>query len=1113
MRIDEYITSLRKKYNIVVTIDHDEIKITGLKENLQEEIIAELKRRKDEILKFFRSVRKKQIFDIIKAESKECYRLSSAQKRLYFLYACDKMSTSYNEFQVLRIGGPLDKERVHLAFNKIIQRQEILRTSFSISNEEPVQRVHQNFVFEMDWFQLSEDNVGGFVKEYSKPFDLETPPIRAAMVQIAPNDHVLVWEMHHIISDGASQGILMNEFIAAYSDTKIPELSLQYKDFAEWQHSEQQQQEIVKQKEFWLKEFVELPEVLVLPTDFPRPLHKTTEGNELRFNIGRVKTAVLKELAEKEGCTMFMVVLSLFNILLSKITNREDITIGTPISGRQHADLRHVIGMFVNTLPLLNYPKGESTFREFLRSVKSRTLACFDNQNYPYEQLIDSLKIERDLSRNPLFDITFVFENLERTTMEIRGLTFKTYEHQRVLSKFDITLFASEKDGEIYLRFEYCNKLFSPQTIEKFISYFKAIVSAVVVSADIRILDIDVISQAERHQLTQRFNDTATEHLRDQTVLSLFEEQVRKTPDNIALICGQERCTYAELDDKANSIAASIRSRSNTDCINNVALLFTPRIEMIAAIFGVLKAGCVYVPLSPDSPLERNRYIVADCRASLLLVQENLRYEDLIDQERVIVIDRNQVNQTLLQRPRPSVSPNDRINIIYTSGSTGKPKGVEVNHCGIANYTLWRISEYGYSEADVTLQLSPYNFDTYASNLYSALLSGGALLLIPEEDKLNAKLIANLIRKERVTNSCMTPGFYDLIVDEFQHDNVPSSLRFMVLAGEKASRTLIKKSESKLPLLVIYNEYGPTESSVAATFFKGLDTSTTSIIGRPIANTKIFILDKYNELLPTGVPGELCIGGTGVAHGYLNNKELTDKKFFKCSRLNGERIYKTGDLAKWRSDGILEFLGRMDTQVKIRGFRIELSEIENQLISCGNVQESLVILKETGDDKFLVAYCISEATLDGDVLRQRLAEVLPAYMVPSYYVQLDSFPLLGNGKIDRKALPAPNFKIGRDYLPPSNKVEEKLVSIWSDVLRINSEAISVNRSFFELGGHSLKATVMVNKIFKEFNVEFPLQKIFAINSIEKISEYIENEAWLRSNSGSNVLNAEEIILD
>jgi amino acid adenylation domain-containing protein len=509
----------------------------------------------------------------------------------------------------------------------------------------------------------------------------------------------------------------------------------------------------------------------------------------------------------------------------------------------------------------------------------------------------------------------------------------------------------------------------------------------------------------------------------------------------------------------------------------------------------ILKAGCAYVPLSPEAPVERNEYILRDSGAITLLIQSSLTtaenykssWQNEID---VVVIDANDLDHNEAENPERSVRAEDLINVIYTSGTTGSPKGVEVKNIGIVNYIFWRISNFGYRETDVTLQLSPYSFDTYASNLYSSLLSGGALVLIPEENKLDSKYIVNAIRNHSVTNFCITPGFYNVVLDELDEEDDLDSLNFVVLAGEKASDKLLDKSAKKLPRVILHNEYGPTEGSVAATYNKGLNKKNASIIGKPISNVKIFILGNAKELLPIGVPGELHIGGVGLAKGYLQNSRLTEEKFVKNPWLDGQKMYKTGDLGRWLPDGNIDFLGRIDNQVKIRGYRIELGEIESQLLSHELIDEAVVIVSGQGTDKFIVAYCVSATPLENLKLKAYLSHRLPGYMVPSYIVQVKSIPLTSHGKLDRKALPKPEISTTADYTRASNEIEEKLVNIWSAILKIPADSISIHSNFFDLGGHSINIISLSQEINKHFNADISVANIFGLPTIARIGDYI-----------------------
>ena len=1040
--------------------------------------------------KFIQCIKKPGYIPIVKATLKEYYKLSSAQKRLYFLYEFNKKSLAYNMPQVLKLEGNIESERINKTFNKLIARHEILRSSFEIINNEVQQKISPHINFEIEYFTSSEDEVKSIIGNFIRPFDLgKTPLIRAGLIRILPHMYILMVDMHHIITDGTSQGILIKDFMALYNDEELLDLELQYKDYAEWQQGREFEKNIIKQKEFWLNEFSEESSVLDIPTDFVRPSIKSHQGITINFNIGSEETSQLKALAKTEETTLFMVLLSVYNIFLARISNQEDIIIGTPIAGRQHADLEDMIGMFVNTLPLRNYPKGELNYKDFLSELKSRTLEYFDNQWYQYEELIHELKIERNASRNPLFDTMLVFQNFEQSNFEIPGLTLSHYTNERAVSKLDITLSAAETNGQILMKFTYSTELFKEDTIERFIAYFKKIVSTIIYNINIKISDIDIISVQEKHKLLQEFNDTKFNYPYEKTIISLFEEQVERTPDKYAIIYEGNKITFNELNARSADIAFKLNEISRKSGI--AAIYVEPSIEMVVGILGILKSGLVFLPLDPAQHSNRQENILQDSCCDILLTKEHLKNALNFSGPKIIIDHKIKVNKLLSQRSK--IQHTDLVYIIYTSGSTGKPKGVKISNNNLVNYYTWFKRISAFNSEDKVLLTTSYAFDAIYTQFFASLLTGAELHVIPREKYLSPEKLIEYIDKEGITFLKMTPTLFNMVVNNagFNDCSFPE-VRLIMLGGEAINTTDVSIAMTILPHVKYINHYGPTETTIGS--IAGYINPENVIcfierptIGKPIDNTKCYIIGKYSELLPLGCKGELYICGEGVGKGYVGQKELTNERFIKNPFVPGERMYRTGDLARWQPDGNIEFIGRIDNQVKIRGYRIEPGEIRSHLVSHEKIKESTVVITEINDDKYLVAYYISEEKLEGTELRSFLSKKLPDYMLPSYFVRLDEMPLTPNGKINRKALPEPEIKKGDDHTPPKNEIEEKLVEIWSEVLKIEKDKISTTSNFFELGGNSLKAMYLISIINKTFNTDIELQTLFEEKNIQNIA--------------------------
>ncbi|HYE55002.1 MAG TPA: amino acid adenylation domain-containing protein [Chitinophagaceae bacterium] len=1075
------------EYNIDVRVEKGNLRL-NIPDGLDaKDILREVKVNKEELIAYINErVKLRNNFRIIEQSiPANHYSLSSAQKRLYFLHQFDKESLAYNMPTVVRLEGALDTDRLSNAFNKLIARHESLRTSFEVVNEEAVQVIAEMPQFGISRHEAREKEVNSIIKAFVRPFDLgKAPLLRAGLIRIAENDHILMIDMHHIITDGVSQGILFKDFMALYDGQELPELKIHYRDYALWQQGQEEQERIAQQKKFWLNEFAEETTVLELPADHPRPAVKTEQGAEIAFDIDEATTVKLRSLAEQEGTTLFMVMLAVYNILLARLGNQEDIVVGTPIAGRQHADLENIIGLFVNTLPLRNYPKGHLSFREFLASVKQRTLACFDNQAYQYENLIDELKVDRNTNRNPLFDVMFAFQNYDRHKFSVPGLTMQPYGSGNSISQFDLTLMAFDRGDRLVFKMEYSTEIFRPATIERFVQYFKNIVHAVTKNVNTRIASIDILPAAEKHRLIYELNNTKSDYPKDKTLTRLFGEQANQQPGSPALIFEDEELSYGELNRKANQLARFLITRG-VKRGDIVGLMIERSVEMIVGILGILKAGAAYLPFDNFLPPKRILQMLADSKPVALLTESDHITEYSPHIATIDVRDKHilLMNDADLNIP---ASSEDVAYIIHTSGSTGKPKGVMVRHRGVVNLIWSRKEAYRLETTERILQFSTICFDGSVEQIWLAFLNGLPLVLVRKEVILDNVLFNRYVNKHRVTHLDTTPSFLESVELD---DN--TTLKRIATGGEECNVELAKRFCKRFAL---FNEYGPTETTVIsiACQVTAKDTKGGKIsIGKPINNTSVFILGKYQELLPEGIKGEIYIGGDGLAKGYLNDDAQTQLRFVNHPFIPGERLYRTGDLGRWMPDGNLEFLGRADNQVKIRGFRVELGEIEAQLAVFDGIKKSVALAREKDGNKFIVAYYVSAKEVEPSALKDFLSVRLPGYMVPSYFVQLDNFPLSSTGKINRKALPDPETDRTQAFAAPSNEVEEQLAGIWSNVLKIDKSMIGVDRSFFELGGHSLRTVVLANKILKEMNVEVPVREIFRRQDIRSIAQYIK----------------------
>ncbi|MDQ1351194.1 MAG: tyrocidine synthetase, partial [Acidobacteriota bacterium] len=1057
------------------------------------------------------SVKNKYV-SIEPVEKKEYYALSSSQKRLYVLYQMGLRGIEYNLPFFAILEGEIDKNKFENTFGLLISRHESLRTTFHMINDDPVQKIHDEIGFAIDYKYSSTDYTNS-TSDFVRYFDLaQAPLIRVALAKSGVEKHLLMVDMHHIIADGTSMDILVKDFMALYQGEGLPELRLQYKDFSGWQNNEKRGASLKQQGEYWLNEFAGEITVLELPIDYLRPAVQIFEGNRISFEIEKEAAVVLKALTLKTGATMYMVLLSLYTVFLSKVTNQEDIIIGSPIAGRRHADLENIIGIFVNTLALRNYPSREKKFTDFLAEVKGKVLKAFENQDYQYEDLVERVVIGRDTSRNPLFDTMFVLQNMEIADLNILDLKLSPYPYKNKTAKFDISLTAVEAKEKLFFNFEYSTKLFKEETIKRFIAYFKNIVNGVILDKDRKISDFEIIMEEEKKRILFEFNDTAAEYPKDKTIHQLFAEQVSVAPDRIALVGADSQIcpitlSYNELN-KQSSLLAGLLIEKGLLPDNIVGIIMERSVQMITGIMGILKAGGAYLPIDAEYPPERIDYMLKDSRVKLLVAFHNREDERVRRWEgetnfEIVFLDSffSSFLQTSYLPNLPTSYPFSLAYIIYTSGSMGKPKGVMVEHRSLVNLCLWHNTFYSNTSRDRTTTYAGFGFDASVWEIFPYLIIGASLYIVPGQIMLDIPELNNYYERNHITI-----GFLPTQVCEQFMTLGNKSLRVLLTGGDKLKN--FTKQNYRL-----YNNYGPTENTVVTTSFWVTEEAGNIPIGKPIANDQVYILNRDNHFQPANITGELCIGGEGLARGYLNRPELTAEKFIDFYHssfiLNGRphrglhqsKLYITGDLARWLPDGNIEFLGRIDQQVKIRGFRIELGEIESRLMKHPDIKEAVVLAQaEENGDKYLSAYIVShnESVILG--LREYLAKELPDYMIPSYFVQLEKIPLTPNGKLDRKALPGRDLQVGNGYIAPRNDIENKLVKLWAEILGRDASrvlqlqaSIGIDDNFFQLGGHSLKATILVSKIHKEFDIKVPLMQIFKTPQIRELAKYIKEE--------------------
>jgi tyrocidine synthetase-3 len=1029
---------------------------------------------------------------------KEYYIVSSAQKRLFILEQFEGVGTSYNFSGVFEVIGKIERERFENTIKQLLERHESFRTSFELIGVVPMQRIHPEVDFRLHYQELAltpgevspEETITGIIQEFIQPFDLrQAPLVRVGLLKISDNRRLLMFDMHHIITDGTSMNILIRDFMAIYNGETLTDLRIQYKDFSEWQHELFKGESIKRQEAYWLDRFAgEIP-VLDLPTDYQRPAVQSFAGEAIHFRLDEALTGQLNQLAIQNGVTLYMVLLGVYTILLAKYSGQEDIIVGSPIAGRPHADLENIIGMFVNTLTMRNYPVGNKTFLEFLAEVKVSALQAYENQDYPFEELVEKLDLKRDLSRNPLFDCMFVFQNTRMETQTIGGLDFSPYPLKNETAKFDLTLLAFQQNEELIFSLEYGVKLFKPETIQRMIEHFRRLIVEAVSQPGLKVSELEMLTKAEKRQLINEFNDTKTEYPRGKTIQELFEEQVKRTPGNIALVYENRQMTYEELNQKANQLAQVLRKKG-VKAESIVGIMVERSLEIIIGIMGILKAGGAYLPIDPEYPIDRIEYLLEDSQAILVITQREIATKFKL-QTKALCLEEIKFTAMEIANLAPVTTTKDLAYLIYTSGSTGKPKAVMIEQQGLVNYITWAAKKYLNGENNSFPLYTTIAFDLTVTSIFTPLITGNKIIIFGNDG--NKLALEDVITDNRVDIIKLTPAHLRLVQGL---DIGKSNVKCLIVGGEQLeteiARTIYDKFNGKVE---IYNEYGPTEATVGCMIYrfnKAKDKRNAVPIGVPADNVRIYILDRNLKPVPINVNGELFIAGDGLARGYLNQPELTGEKFIANPYVKGERMYRTGDSARMLPDGQIEYIGRIDNQVKIRGFRIELGEIENQLVKYEAIQEVVVI---SGEDKtggkYLCAYLTAAKDLSVSEIREYLSKELPDYMIPSYFVQLEKLPLTPNGKLDRKALPEPerNLIKGTEYEAPQTETELELVRFWQDLLEV--EQIGINNHFFTIGGHSLKAMVLVSRIHKELNVEIPLAEIFKKPTIKELAQYIE----------------------
>jgi amino acid adenylation domain-containing protein len=1054
------------------------------------------------------------------AEPSALHPLSYGQRALWFMQQLAPEGAAYNFVHAARILTELDIAAFRQASQELVNRHPALRTTFLVRDGEPVQRVHDHMEV---YFQAEDASTWDearlndrLAEEVYRPFDLTRGPlVRIFLFTRSAREHIALLAMHHIVTDLWSLAIILSELGVLYTAAKAgvpaalkPPATL-YSDYVRRQAAGLAGPEGERLWAYWQRQLAgELP-VLDLPTDRPRPPVQTDRGAAETLRFGAELTRGLKSLAKAHRATLYMALLAAFQALLHRYTGQEDILIASPIAGRDR-EAASLVGYFVNPLVLRADLSGNPTFAALLDQVRRTALEAFEHSAYPFPLLVERLQPVRDPSRPPLAQVVFAWQQTTRLIssqamtsfalgernggrLELGKLQFESMALEHRVVPFELMLLAAEADEELVATVEYNADLFDATTIRRLLTAFQTLLAGILADPTQRVSALPLLTEQELRQELVEWNDTQTEYPHEQCLHHWFEEVVERNPLATALICGAEQLSYQQLNERANRLAHHlIKQGIGPEAV--VGLCLERSIDMVVALLGVLKAGGAFLPLDPAYPAERLAFMITDSRVSILLTQHSLREHLSAPHSRLICLDREGevlASESLSNPPRRA-RPENLAYLIYTSGSTGQPKGAMLHHRGVCNLAAAQQQAFGLQASDRTLQFSSLSFDASVWEVVMALLSGGALVLASREVLASGPGLLEVLRRQAITTLTLPPSMLALLPEE----PLPA-LQTLITAGEQCSGELVARWS---PGRRYFNAYGPTETTVCASMHRctGSDLPGPPI-GRPIANFQLYVLDAHLQPVPVGVAGELYIGGAGVARGYFNRPHLTAERFIPhpFSSEAGARLYKSGDLVRYRPDGNLEYLGRLDQQVKVRGFRIELGEIEAVLAEQPGVREAVVVAREDGaGERRLVAYLVAEpgASLGLSELRHSLRERLPDYMIPSAFVSLEALPLTPNGKVDRQALPAPDRvrpELEANYVMPCNEMEQAIAAVWQQVLGL--ERVGVNDNFFDLGGHSLKLAKVHDQLQAIFNRDVPMVEMFKYPTVGALAEYLSQE--------------------
>jgi acyl-coenzyme A synthetase/AMP-(fatty) acid ligase/acyl carrier protein len=1095
--------------------EDDKLRIRTSKNALSSELKQEIQDRKADILTFLKAAKTQAVITAeipaLSADSPKL--LSFAQQRLWLLAQLQGLSATYNMPIALQLNGNLNIDVLHSSLAYLLNRHESLRMYFPTVAGQPqvaIRSLDEIAVLTVqDCRKLGSGNKGEHDLDTQCPniqdlidahaqehFDLNTGPLfKAKLLQLEEQKSVLAINMHHIISDGWSMGVFLRELwqvYTAYSQDKTPNfapLPIQYSDYAAWQRHWLQGEVLAKQIDYWKHQLGDASPLLELPPDYPRPAQQSYRGDRYIYALTPELTTTVNAFSQQQGVSLYMTVLATLSILLSRYSRQNDLCIGSPIANRTHSQTEGLIGFFVNTLVMRQQIKPEQSFIEFLQQTRQICLDAYAHQDVAFDVLVEKLHPERSMSYNPLFQVMLALENNQSPDLDLSGLEMEFLGVKCAIAKFDLTLLITESDHQLNCSWEYATDLFARGTIQHMAEQFAVLLKVIIDHPHQSINTLPLMTATELLQI-QRWNQTQTDYPQDKTFVDLFAEQVAKNPDNLAVVFESENLTYQQLNEKAEQLADYLIENYQIQPDTLIGISVERSLEMIIGVLGILKAGGAYVPIDPNYPPERIKFMLEDSRISVLLTQSfvvhKLPLDSLENPVKVVYLDAelDKYPSPIVNCQLSTVNYNNLAYVIYTSGSTGKPKGVMIEHRGLVNLILAVDEILQIQPQSRVLQFANFSFDASIWEIAPTLSAGACLYLTQKENLLPSQELIDFLTEHKITHLTIPPSVLSLLPQATLPD-----LQILITAGEVCSKELVNRWAKGRSF---FNGYGPTESTVCASLALCQPHDKKTLIGKPLSNLHIYILDAHNQPLPPGIPGELCIAGVGLARGYLHRPELTAEKFIAVELFGKvEQIYKTGDLARWKDDGNLEYLGRIDEQVKLRGFRIELGEIESLLLQHPLVKETVVILYQSENQQSLIAYVTGIDHDFGSDFKKYLKSSLPDYMIPAQIVVLDQLPLTPNGKIDRKALPAPNVGITGLSVAPRNDFEAQLAKLWSTVLE--RQEIGIHDNFFELGGHSLLVIKLLNLIQEMFGQKLTLSSLFQNPTIAQLAEQLGNK--------------------